>query len=82
MAVEPCFSEFIEKLKPDIERLRLSNDFGVKIYNRLVKQYPQLASEKGGARSTGFSSKRGGKEGPSGQGRGPQNNKGGKVKNL
>jgi hypothetical protein len=54
VAVEPYFSEFIEKLKPDLERLRLSNDFGVKIYNRLVKQYPQLASsEKGGLRSQG-----------------------------
>lgn len=37
VAVEPVFSEFIEKLKPDVERLRQSNDFGVKIYNRLVK---------------------------------------------
>ena len=43
--MEPYFSEFIEKLKPDIERLRLSNEFGVKIYNRLVKQYPLLASD-------------------------------------
>lgn len=45
MAVEPYFSEFIEKLKPDLERLRVSNDFGVKIYSRLVKQYPQLSSD-------------------------------------
>ena len=37
VAVEPVFSEFIERLKPDIERLRMSNDFGLKIYNRLVK---------------------------------------------
>ena len=44
VAVEPFFSQFIEKLKPDVERLRLSNDFGVKIYNRLIKQYPQLSS--------------------------------------
>ena len=40
VASEPYFSEFIEKLKPDLERLRASNEFGVKIYNRLVKQYP------------------------------------------
>ena len=40
VAIEPYFSEFIEKLKPDLERLRASNEFGVKIYNRLVKQYP------------------------------------------
>ena len=40
VAVEPFFSEFIDRLKPDIERLRMSNDFGLKIYNRLVKQYP------------------------------------------
>jgi hypothetical protein len=45
VAVEPHFSNFIEKLKPDMERLRLSNEFGIKIYNRLVKQYPQLASD-------------------------------------
>ena len=45
VAVEPFFSEFIDRLKPDIERLRMSNDFGLKIYNRLVKQYPQLSSD-------------------------------------
>jgi len=37
VALEPYFSEFIEKLKPDLERLRHSNDFGIKIYNRLIK---------------------------------------------
>lgn len=46
VAVEPVFSEFIEKLKPDVERLRQSNDFGVKIYNRLIKQYPSLSSDQ------------------------------------
>ena len=45
VAVEPYFSEFIEKLKPDIEKLRYSNDFGAKICNRLIKQYPQLSSD-------------------------------------
>jgi len=45
VAVEPYFSQFIEKLKPDLERLRHSNDFGIKIYNRLIKQYPQLGSD-------------------------------------
>jgi len=42
VAVEPYFSEFIEKLKPDVERLRFSNEFGLKIYHRLIKQYPPL----------------------------------------
>ena len=37
VACEPYFSEFIDKLKPDLERLRYSNDFGMKIYNRLIK---------------------------------------------
>lgn len=45
VAEEPYFSLFIEKLKPDIERLKYSNDFGLKIYNRLVKQYPELSSD-------------------------------------
>jgi hypothetical protein len=36
---------FIEKLRPDIDRLRHSNDFGLKIYNRLIKQYPQLTPD-------------------------------------
>jgi len=40
VALEPYFSQFIEKLKPDLDRLRYSNDFGLKIYNRLIKQYP------------------------------------------
>lgn len=73
MAVEPYFTEFIDKLKPDLERLRLSNDFGVKIYNRLVKQYPQLAMDKGAsARAQGFGNqKRGAKDNiSSAQGRG------------
>ncbi len=48
VAQEPFFSEFIEKLRPDIERLRYSNDFGVKIYSRLVKQYPELAIDSTG----------------------------------
>ena len=33
VALEPHFSNFIEKLKPDMERLRHSNEFGIKIYN-------------------------------------------------
>ena len=40
VAIEPYFSQFIEKLKPDLERLKHSNEFGIKIYNRLIKQYP------------------------------------------
>jgi len=56
VAVEPFFSEFIEKLKPDIERLRMSNDFGLKIYNRLIKQYPQLCSDQYKAYKSNFSS--------------------------
>lgn len=40
VAQEPYFSDFIEKLKPDLDRLRYSNDFGMKIYSRLIKQYP------------------------------------------
>ena len=49
VAIEPYFSQFIEKLKPDIERLRLSNDFGVKIYNRLIPihETESLRLEKG-----------------------------------
>mmetsp|Transcript_25041 Transcript_25041/g.24503 ORF Transcript_25041/g.24503 Transcript_25041/m.24503 type:complete len:169 (+) Transcript_25041:2251-2757(+) len=45
VAKEPDFTQFIEKLKPDIDRLRFSNEFGMKIYTRLIKQYPQLAIE-------------------------------------
>jgi hypothetical protein len=45
VALEPHFSNFIEKLKPDLDRLRHSNEFGIKIYNRLVKQYPQLSCD-------------------------------------
>jgi hypothetical protein len=37
VAVEPYFSEFIEKLKIDMEKLKHSTDFGLKIYNRLLK---------------------------------------------
>jgi len=45
VAREPFFSQFIEKLRPDLDRLRYSNDFGLKIYSRLVKQYPQLSMD-------------------------------------
>ena len=66
MALEPYFSQFIEKLRPDIERLRHSNEFGVKIYNRLVKQYPQLSSSadggSGGVKGKVYSAKKGAKE--------------------
>ena len=65
-----------------MEKLRYSNDFGVKIYNRLVKQYPQIASEgQKGGKSSGFSKK--GKLEPSGMGRGigalPSSKRGGKM---
>jgi len=42
VAVEPHFSLFIAKLKPEVDLLLKSNDFGNKIYHRLIKQYPQL----------------------------------------
>ena len=45
VAVEPYFTQFIDKLRIDLEKLKYSNDFGIKIYNRLVKQYPQLNCE-------------------------------------
>ena len=44
MSREPQLSDFIDKLKPDVEQLKYSNEFGFKIYNRLVKQYPDLGS--------------------------------------
>jgi len=49
-----------------MESLRLSTDFGVKIYNRLVKQYPQLATEigKGGAIKASYNPKKGKDAGP------------------
>jgi hypothetical protein len=52
---------FIEKLRPDVDRLRHSNEFGVKIYNRLIKQYPQLCpdSHKGGKAGYGSGKKLG-----------------------
>ena len=53
VAQEPNFTLFIEKLRPDMERLKYSNEFGVKIYNRLVKQYPQLATSDKSAKSGG-----------------------------
>lgn len=68
VAVEPHFSEFIEKLKPDMERLRTSTDFGVKIYNRLVKQYPQLAMEPFKGASKNFSAKKTGAASAGGKG--------------
>ena len=37
VAEEPYYTMFIEKLRPDIDRLRYSNEFGKKIYNRLIK---------------------------------------------
>jgi hypothetical protein len=46
VAREPYFSAFLEKLKPDLEYLRHSNDFGQKIFHRLVRQYPQLVDEQ------------------------------------
>ena len=55
VAAEPSFTLFIEKLRPDVERLRNSNEFGVKIYNRLVKQYPLLGGEIRGGK---FSAKK------------------------
>jgi hypothetical protein len=45
VAEAPYYDEFIQKLRPDLERLRYSNDFGMKIYTRLVKQYPELGVE-------------------------------------
>jgi hypothetical protein len=62
VAVEPYFSQFIEKLKFDMERLRHSNDFGIKIYNRLIKQYPQLDIYKGYKGGYGQGLKKGPKE--------------------
>lgn len=46
VAVEPEFSKFINVLKSDVEQLGQSSDFGVKIYQRLVRKYPQLSSDK------------------------------------
>ena len=43
VAKEPYLSQLITKIKPDMEELRNSGDFGVKIYNKLAKQYPDLA---------------------------------------
>ena len=56
VAVEPYFSLFIEKLKVDVERLRHSNEFGIKIYNRLIKQYPQLCPDSMRGGKAGYSS--------------------------
>jgi hypothetical protein len=49
-----------------MESLRLSTDFGVKIYNRLVKQYPQLTTEigKGGPIKSSYNPKKGKDAGP------------------
>jgi hypothetical protein len=69
VAVEPYFSEFIEKLKIDMEKLKHSTDFGLKIYNRLIKQYPQLCPDQyktyksgGGGGYGGSGKKLGGKD--------------------
>ena len=43
MAKEPYLSQLIEKIKPDMGELRNSGEFGLKIYNKLAKQYSELA---------------------------------------
>ena len=42
---EPLLSVFISELKDDVEKLGQSNEFGVKIYQRLIKKYPALESD-------------------------------------
>lgn len=43
VAVEPTFTLFLIKVKPDLVRLRNSNEIGLKVYNKLMKSYgPQL----------------------------------------
>ena len=43
MAEEPHLSALLEKIKPDMAYLRSGGEFGLKIYNKLAKQYPSLA---------------------------------------
>ena len=42
---EPLLSVFISELKDDVEKLGQSNEFGMKIYQRLIKKYPALESD-------------------------------------
>jgi hypothetical protein len=41
---EPQLGQLISLLKDDVEKLGQSNDFGMKIYQRLIKKYPALES--------------------------------------
>ena len=45
VAQEPQLSFFISQLKDDVEKLGQSNEFGMKIYQRLIKKYPALESD-------------------------------------
>ena len=44
VALEPQLSAFINDLQEDVQSLANNNDFSYKIYQRLVKKYPQLHS--------------------------------------
>ena len=39
-------------MKPEMEQLKTRNEFGSKIYGKLVKQYPQLVIEGGSAQKS------------------------------
>ena len=39
-------------MKPEMEQLKTRNEFGSKIYGKLVKQYPQLVCEGGSAQKS------------------------------
>jgi hypothetical protein len=46
--VEPALSRFLDKLRPQMPALIQYSQFGAKIYNRLVKQYPRLEIRQSG----------------------------------
>lgn len=45
VAEKDDLEQLIIKIKPDMEALKKHSDFGVKIYNKLVKTYPTLQSK-------------------------------------
>lgn len=42
VAEKEDLEQLIAKIKPDMEKLRKSSEFGLKIYNKLIKTYPTL----------------------------------------
>jgi len=45
VAIDPLFTNFINRLKPEMEDLKNSGEFGFKIHSKLTKSYPQLSNE-------------------------------------